>query len=279
MQVIDSHQPMLPRAGTITRRVQETADTFTIDLRIESEADFHFAPGQFNMLYVYGVGEVPISISGDAGNTATVTHTTRAVGSVTHLMARLAPGAFMGVRGPFGTPWPMEEADGRDIVIVAGGIGFAPVRSVLYSLLRSRDHFRRIILLHGARTPEDILYSNELEAWSRRDDIEVRVTVDQATPAWEGHVGLITTLIPDLTFDPQDCVVLMCGPEVMMHFAAHAFEGRGVPFDRIYVSMERNMKCGIGLCGHCQFGPETVCRDGPVLPLNRVEQWLSVREL
>ncbi|NNE46496.1 MAG: FAD/NAD(P)-binding protein [Rhodothermales bacterium] len=279
MQVINSHEPMLPYSGTITRRIQETSDTFTIDIKLNSGSPFHFSPGQFNMLYVFGVGEVPISISGSDKNSAVVTHTTRAVGAVTRRMSMLKVGDAIGVRGPLGTPWPMDEALGRDLLIVAGGIGLAPVRSVVYAALRNRDRFRRVILVHGARSPGDVLYAEELKVWTARDDFEVHVTVDRAPPEWEGNVGLITSLIPGLSFDPSDCVVLMCGPEIMMHFAAHSFEARGVDFRRVYVSMERNMKCGIGLCGHCQFGPEIICRDGPVLRLDIVEKWLAVREL
>ncbi len=279
MQVLNSKEPMLPFGGKITRRVQETSDTFTIDIKLDSGEPFEFEPGQFNMLYVFGVGEVPISISGDASNNRVATHTTRAVGSVTRRMAQLATGDSIALRGPFGTPWPMDEAAGRDIVMVAGGIGLAPVRSIVYEAIRHRDRYRRVILVHGARSPQDILYTAELKRWAKGGDIEVHVTVDRASPEWGGNVGLITALIPDINFDPHDCRVLMCGPEIMMHFAAHAFEARGVRFDQVYVSMERNMKCGIGLCGHCQFGPEIICRDGPVLRLDRVERWLAVREL
>ncbi len=271
---------MLPRLFRVQRYLQETDDTFTLELGpLDDGAPLAFAPGQFNMLYVFGVGEVPISISGDPDKPGVLVHTTRAVGTVTRVMARLRRGELIGVRGPYGTPWPVDQAEGNDVVIVAGGIGLAPLRPALYRLLAQRDRFGKVVLLYGTRTPEDILYRKELERWRARFDVDVYVTVDRAIAPWRGSVGVVTHLIPKAPFDPLSSVALICGPEIMMRFSVFELEKRGVAADRIFVSLERNMKCGVGTCGHCQFGPLFVCREGPVFAYPRVRDWLAVREL
>jgi NAD(P)H-flavin reductase len=271
---------MLPRLFRVQRYLQETDDTFTLELApLDEGAPLAFAPGQFNMLYVFGVGEVPISISGDPDKPAVLVHTTRAVGTVTKVMARLRRGDVIGVRGPYGTPWPVDQAEGHDVVIVAGGIGLAPLRPALYRLLARRDRFGKVVLLYGTRTPDDILYRKELERWRARFDVDVYVTVDRAIAPWRGSVGVVTHLIPKAPFDPLSSVALICGPEIMMRFSVYELEKRGVAADRIFVSLERNMKCGVGTCGHCQFGPMFVCREGPVFAYTRVRDWLAVREV
>jgi NAD(P)H-flavin reductase len=263
--------PMVPRPFRIRRQRQETADTFTLDLVPADEREtFSFAPGQFNMLYVFGVGEVPISISGDPSGSAPLQHTTRVVGSVTRAMRQLKRGDMIGIRGPFGSPWPIGEATGRDCLIVTGGIGLAPLRPVLYHVMAHRENFRRIVLLYGARTPGDILYRRELERWRGKFDLDIQVTVDSAGRDWRGNVGVVTPLIGRAAFDPADTVALVCGPEVMMRFAVMELQKRGVAADHTYVSMERNMKCAIGFCGHCQYGPTFICKDGPVFRFDRV---------
>jgi NAD(P)H-flavin reductase len=273
-------EPMLPAPFRIQRVKQETGDTFTLALLpVENGVGFSFAPGQFNMLYVFGVGEVPISISSDPGESPRLQHTTRVVGAVTKGMRRLTRGDMIGVRGPFGTPWPVEEAAGRDVVIVAGGIGLAPLRPALYCLLSARQKYGRIVLLYGARTPEEILYRRELEHWRGKFDLEIQVTVDRAAGAWRGNVGVVTTLISRAPFEPCNAVALVCGPEVMMRFTAMALRKRGVAEERMYLSMERNMKCGIGLCGHCQYGPSFVCKDGPVFRFDRLAPLLGKAEI
>jgi len=271
---------MLPRLFRVQRYLQETDDTFTLELApLDDGAPCAFAPGQFNMLYVFGVGEVPISISGDPDKPGVLVHTTRAVGTVTKVMARLRRGDVIGVRGPYGTPWPVDQAEGNDVVIVAGGIGLAPLRPALYRLLARRDQFGKVVLLYGTRTPEDILYRKELERWRARFDVDVYVTVDRATAPWRGSVGVVTHLIPKAPFDPLSAVALICGPEIMMRFSVLELEKRGVAANRMFVSLERNMKCGVGTCGHCQFGPAFVCREGPVFAYDRVRDWLAVREV
>jgi NAD(P)H-flavin reductase len=273
-------EPMVPRAFRIHRSRQETADTFTIDLvPAEGTEIFRFAPGQFNMLYLLGVGEVPMSISGYPNVSAPLQHTTRALGSVTKAIAKLKPGDTIGVRGPFGHAWPLEAAVGQDCVIVAGGIGLAPLRPVLYHVIEHRADYRRIFLFYGARTPSDILYRRELERWRGKFDLDIQVTVDSAGRDWRGNVGVVTSLIGRAPFDPTRTVALVCGPEVMMRFSLLELQKRGVPADHAYVSMERNMKCAVGFCGHCQYGPMFICKDGPVFRCDRIATFFGKAEI
>jgi NAD(P)H-flavin reductase len=272
--------PMLPHPYRVRRVRRETYDTFTLDLEDANGASgLSFAPGQFNMMYLFGVGEVPISISGDPARSKTLVHTVRAVGTVTKPLVGLRGGDVLGVRGPFGSSWPVEEAKGSDVVIVAGGLGLAPLRPALYYILSHRKKYGRVVLLYGARTPEDLLYTGELEEWRSRFDMAVEITVDAATGDWRGNVGVVTTLIPWARFEPSDTVAMVCGPEVMMRFTVQALQERGVAAENTYVSMERNMKCAVGFCGHCQFGPTFICKDGPVFRCDRMEQFLWKREI
>lgn len=274
-----SPAPLWPLPCRVRARRRETRDTVTLELEAEGSGPGEFVPGQFNMLYVFGVGEVPISISGDPAHPGRLMHTVRMVGAVTGALGRLPRGGVVGVRGPFGTSWPVEEAAGSDVVVVAGGIGLAPLRPALCSLLARRERFGRIALLYGARTPGDLLYVRDLQRWRSRMDLEVDVTVDAAPEGWRGDVGVVTTLIPRARFDPASTVAMVCGPEVMMRFAVRELQARGVPEGRIYLSMERNMHCGIGQCGHCQYGPFFVCRDGPVFPYQHIAPFFRLREL
>lgn len=278
--VVPIAEPMVPIPFRIQRTVKDLRDTFTVDLRAErGKTSFSFAPGQFNMLYQFGVGEVPISISGDPGKPETLVHTIRAVGSVTDAMAALKPGAVMGVRGPFGSAWPVDAVEGSDVVLVAGGVGLAPLRPAIYHILENRARYGRFVILYGARTPRDILFRAQLEKWSARLDTYVDVTVDRASGDWYGNVGVVTKLIDHGGFDPDNTAAMICGPETMMRFTIQALGNQGVSHQRIYVSMERNMKCAVGFCGHCQFGGHFVCRDGPVFPFDRIEDLFKVREL
>lgn len=268
--------PMVPVVATVRAFGRETHDTFTLTL--DAPAGYRFLPGQFNMLYVFGVGEAAISMSGDAAEASTVAHTVRAVGSVTNALARLQPGQSLGVRGPFGSAWPLEELRGRDVVVVAGGIGLAPLRPLLYHLARNRKDHGKVTLLCGARTPADLLYATELEKWHKPGDFEVLVTVDRADSSWRGSIGVVTTLFPGLKLDPERTVGLVCGPEVMMRFVQREFEKRGVRDDRLFISLERNMHCAVGFCGHCQLGPEFVCMDGPVFRYDRIKAFFNLDE-
>jgi NAD(P)H-flavin reductase len=271
--------PMTPIPTLVRRSRRETRDTFSLDLEFGDGREFTFEPGQFNMLYLYGVGEVPISISSDPGIPGMVTHTTRAVGVVTKEMQKLTAGSYIGLRGPYGGCWPMEEAKGRDLLLVAGGIGLAPLRPVICSILARREHFNKVTVLFGARTPEDLLFRSDLRSWKSRMDMDVQVTVDRATPSWRGHVGVVPNLVRHAAFHPQNAVAMICGPEVMIRYTVMALHKRGVDAGRIFVSMERNMKCAIGLCGHCQWGPSFVCREGPVYRYADVKRIMSIDEL
>jgi NAD(P)H-flavin reductase len=271
---------MLPTLYKVRQRVRENGDTFTFELEpAETSVLPPFLAGQFNMLSIFGIGEIPISVSGDPAHPFRLIHTTRAVGNVTRAMADLRANDVLGVRGPFGSHWPVEECVGQDVVIVAGGIGLAPLRPVLYHLVAHREQYGRIVLLYGARTQEDMLYRREVEQWRARFDLEVHVTVDRATGRWHGNVGVVTELVPRAPFDPRTAVVLVCGPEVMMRFAVQALKKRGVGSDRIHLSMERNMKCGTGCCGHCQFGKYFICKAGPVLRLDAIEDLFGKAEV
>lgn len=273
-------EPMIPKPFRIHRKLKESHDTYTIELASTNGADgFPFSAGQFNMLYVFGVGEVPISISSDPSMPKMLKHTARSVGAVTKALLKLKSGDVLGVRGPFGSRWPVEEAVGNDVVIVAGGIGLAPMRPVLYSFISHRDKYGKIILLYGARTPEDLLYKRELEQWRGRFDLEVKVIVDSATGNWRGNVGVVTTLIPRIQFDPLHTLAMICGPEVMMRYTLKELQSRGIKNENIFISMERNMKCGICLCGHCQFGPKFVCKDGPVFCYDQIKELFGKREI
>ena len=273
--------PMLPQLYRVRRKRREIHDTFTLELEPMNNSTVvpHFAAGQFNMLYVFGVGEVPISISGDPARPEVLVHTVRRAGVVTTALCDLKRGDVVGLRGPFGSHWPVEEAEGNDVVIVAGGIGLAPLRPALYHLLANREKYGRIVLLYGARTPRDLLYRQELHRWRGRFDMDVEITVDSAANGWRGNVGVVTTLIPRATFDPLDTIALVCGPEVMMRFTVLELQKRGIPSEHIYISMERNMKCAIGFCGHCQFGPNFICKDGPVFRFDHVQPIFGKREI
>jgi len=269
-----------PATARVLRRHRETADTWTLELEMAGDRPARpFAPGQFNMLYLFGVGEAAISLSGDPAHGDRLVHTVRGVGPVSRGIGALSPGAAVGVRGPFGTAWPLEAAAGADVVIVAGGLGLAPLRPVLYRLLATRRRYGRIVLLYGTRSPSDVLFHRELQQWRQAGDIDVRITVDHTRETWRGHVGVVTTLIKQAEFDAGSGVSMICGPEVMMRFAAAACRDRGFEDETIYLSMERNMKCAVGHCGHCQFGPTFVCKDGPVVPFSRVSALLGVREI
>jgi NAD(P)H-flavin reductase len=275
--------PMDPRLVPVPHRVvlvrRDTADTVTIGLAPLAGRPAPFAPGQVDMLYAFGVGEVPISISGDALLPAHREYTIRRVGAVTRALTDVAVGDQLGVRGPFGRPWPLDEARHCDVVIVAGGIGLAPLRAAVLWLLDHRDDYGAITVLYGARAPGDILYRSELEQWGGRFDTDVDVTVDAARAGWHGNVGVVTRLIPRARFESGRTTAFVCGPEIMMRFAAEALLDRGVPPERVHVSCERNMLCGLGTCGHCQVGPFFACVDGPVLAWDEVAPFLRIREL
>ena len=254
---------------------RETADTVTVTL---AGGGGGFVPGQFAMVYAFGVGESAISLSGDPYRSDVVEHTVRNVGAVTAAIGGLKPGGVVGWRGPFGTGWPLARARGGDLVIVAGGIGLAPLRPVILAVMADRGAYRRVALLVGARRKSELLYTEQLTEWRARFDLEVEVTVDAATDNWKGSVGVVTRLIPLLDVEPSRTTAMVCGPEVMMRFSAKELLRLGVPSRNVFVSMERNMKCAVALCGHCQVGSLFACHDGAVVPYDRVAGLMEVRE-
>lgn len=276
----DLAHPMLPEQYRVRTAQQETVDVWTLVIEPAGGGLCpRFLPGQFNMLYAFGHGEMAISISGDPSWRRTFTHTVRAVGPGTMALCSLKPGDMVGVRGPFGEAWPTTELEGKDVVLIAGGIGLPPLRPTIYSILADRTLYGRVALLYGARTPHDLVYTEELSRWRDRPDFNLGVTVDTAERGWFGNVGVVTTLIPKIQFDPANTAALIVGPEIMMRFSIMELQKRGIPSSSIYVSMERNMKCGIGLCGHCQIGPMFVCKDGPVFRFDEIEAMFGRREL
>ena len=263
-------QPVPARIVDIHR---ENFNTCTVTLRIVDEAirrHYRWVPGQFNMIYVPGVGEAAISISSDSDQPQTLAHTIRVVGSVTRAIDRIGKGGILGIRGPFGRGWPLDQLDGGDVVMVAGGIGLAPIRPVIYWVLRNRAQFRRVILLYGCRTPEDRLYALQLDEWASNPGLDTLVTVDNATSEWAGPVGVVTKLLPRIRISGDHTTVFVCGPRMLNRAAAWSFLQLHVPSERVYVSLERNMNCGIGQCGHCQYGPKFVCKDGPVFAFSEI---------
>lgn len=266
----------LPARYRVARRTKENADSATLTLSPEDEPLPAFRPGQFAMLYARGVGEVPISVSG-IGESGDLVHTIRSVGAVSRALHDSTPGAVLGVRGPFGKAWRLDRGD--DLVIVAGGVGLAPLRPAVRHALAHRHRYGRVVLIAGARTPADFLYSAELRRWDDGSGLEVVLTVDQPGDGWNGRVGFVTEPLAAMPLDPGRTTALLCGPEPMMRAAARTLIARGVPDHRVQVSLERNMQCGTGRCGHCQLGPLLLCRDGPVVDYPVAAGLLSVKEL
>lgn len=272
--------PMLPVPYRVVARHVETADSTTLWLEPVAEALPPFEAGQFTMLCAPGIGEIAISVSGDPTlRDGTLCHTVRDVGAVSRALHSAEPGTVVGTRGPFGVGWDVDSAAGHDVVVVAGGVGLAPLRPVLLSVLARRAAFGRMVLIGGARRPEEFLFQKQLLEWTGRPDLEAELTVDVPAPGWHGSVGFVTEPLHRLDVDPARTIAFLCGPEPMMRFSAEVLLRKGVPADRIRVSLERNMKCGVGLCGHCQLGPLLVCRDGPVVSYEVAAPLLIVRGL
>lgn len=272
--------PMLSQPYLVREVSKETPDTFTLTLAPdERSSESTFLPGQFSMLWVFGVGELPISISGDPSDHDRLVYTVRSVGQATNALVTRGVGEDVGVRGPFGNGWPVDKARGRDVIIVAGGIGLAPLRPVIYEVLNHREDFGRLVVLYGARSPRDLLYRKELATWARQRETQVLITVDYGGMSWRGHVGVVTTLFKYARLKPSRSIAMVCGPEIMMRFVTRELESHGLIRSDIYLSMERNMKCAVGFCGHCQYGPHFICKDGPVFPYEQLRPMLDRYEL
>jgi NAD(P)H-flavin reductase len=272
--------PMLPQPYLVREVAKETPDTFSLRLEPEAGANGRsFQPGQFSMLWVFGIGELPISISGDPALHDRLVYTVRSVGQATHSLVNQRVGDSVGVRGPFGASWPIEAARGRDVIVVAGGIGLAPLRPVIYQVLQNRKDYGRLVILYGGRSPRDLLYRKELATWARHRENQVLVTVDYGGLSWRGHVGVVTTLFKYARLEPHRSVAMVCGPEIMMRFVTRELITQGLSRDDIYLSMERNMKCAVGFCGHCQYGPYFICKDGPIFRYEQMRPLLEKYEL
>jgi len=273
---IPAVQPYLPMEAEVVARAQETRDMFTLRLRLTDPREresYRFAPGQFNMLHVPGVGAAPISIASDPTQSEALDHTIRAVGRVTRVLERLQAGDRLGLRGPYGRGWPMQDAEGQDLLVVTGGLGCAPVVAAISYAVQRRNRFRRLIILQGVKHSADMLWRERYDAWARLPDTQVHLAADEPTKGWTGHRGLVTDLLDQARFDPRQTAAMLCGPEPMMLAATSRLTGMGVPGDRIWLSLERGFQCGLGHCGHCQIGPYFVCRDGPVFPYHQIG-WL-----
>ncbi|MFF3744288.1 FAD/NAD(P)-binding protein [Streptomyces kronopolitis] len=267
---------LAPLPYRVVGRREETADTAEIVLEPVASALPPFVPGQFAMVYAFGVGDIPLSLSRIGGSR--LTHTIRAVGAVSRALHGLRPGETVGVRGPLGTSWDLPTAAGRDLVIVAGGIGLAPLRPLVHEVLALPQRYGRLNVLIGARTPGDLICTRDIDRW-REAGARVQVTVDRPDDRWQGDVGVVTALLDRARFDPAEAAAFLCGPEVMIRVTARELVHRGLAPDRIRMSLERTMHCGTGHCGHCQLGPLLLCRDGPVVEWPRAEPLLAVREL
>lgn len=274
--------PWLSHTAIITEITPEIPGvaTYHLQLRDHAAAELYaFRPGQFNMLYLPGVGEAAISLSANPRSRNAWAHTIRAAGGVTQTLARLRQGETLGLRGPFGRPWPMQECAGKNVILIAGGIGLPPLRPAIYEFLAQRDQYRQMTLLHGARTAEMLLYGREYADWSARG-LDIQTTVDRPSPGWQGNVGVVPLLLNRVQMqDPQNTLVLMCGPEVMLRYCALAALHRRIPRANIWISTERNMQCAVGLCGHCQLGPDFICKDGPVFRYDHIAPYLDVEGL
>ncbi len=269
---------LMPEPCTVESIERLTQDVFTVTLiDAQGKSQRPFMPGQFNMLYHFGFGEVAISISGDPEKQEGLKHTIRAVGNITEAFQKMKPGDSIGVRGPFGSHWPIEHPEG-DVLVIAGGLGIAPLRPTLLLLDRHRERYNRVALLYGSRSPSDLLFLNDIEAFKKRG-MHVGITVDKGSDGWRGNVGVVTGLIANQLLRPEKTLVHVCGPEIMMRFAVQELLRYPIDNSKLFLSLERNMQCAVGFCGHCQFGPHFVCKDGPVFPYTKLKHWLNIHEL
>jgi NAD(P)H-flavin reductase len=272
---------LLPHWAEVVKITPEAEGVSTFALKFidpEVRERYSFKPGQFNMLYLPGYGEAAISMSSDLETASgLVMHTIRHVGNVTRATSRLKVGDAVGLRGPFGSTWPLEAIEGRDVVIACGGVGLPPLRGALYHIIRNRSKYGKVTLLYGARTPKDLMYPTEYEAWQKAD-IDVQVTVDRGDENWNGRVGVVPMWFYHFRVDPHKTTVLTCGPEIMMRFVIFEALARRIAPENIHVSLERNMKCGQGACGHCQMGPYFICKDGPVFQFSAIQPFFNVEE-
>lgn len=265
----------VPVKAVIEKVREQTHDTKTYTIRLADGGEFNFQPGQFNMVSLAGYGEAPISISSPPHIKDQLDHTIRAVGSLTHTLENFKKGDLIGIRGPFGSTWPVEEARGKNVLVVAGGIGLAPLRPMIMEMFHERESFGKIQILYGARGPGEMLFTDEFDRWRRQPDTELHLTVDKVPEGekWDHTVGVVTVLYDVAKLNPANTIVVTCGPEIMMRFACRSLLKKGFFAPQIYLSMERRMKCGVGKCGHCQLGPTFVCKTGPVFRYDKAREF------
>lgn len=267
------HDPFIPYPAIITRRIQETNTLFTLSLEFEDKTlheQYEFIPGQFNMVYLHGIGEIAISIMSDPVEQHSYDHTIRAVGRVSKGLMALKTGEHVALRGPFGRGWPLMLARDKDVIILTGGLGCAPVISVINYIMRRRLHYGKIMILQGVKHSDDFIYQQHYAHWQQQPNTEVLIAADQSGPSWPWMTGRITNMLDELSFNPQHTIAMLCGPEVMMRVAIEALSKKGMSDDDMYLSMERSMHCATGHCGHCQFGGKFVCKDGPVFSFSQI---------
>ncbi len=269
----------LPRSAIITARIQESPTIFTLQTQFSdgNQPCYSFYPGQFNMVYLYGVGEVAISISSDPAECSYLRHTIRAVGRITKALQNLKEGDEIGIRGPYGRGWPLVEAQGKHVVIVTGGLGCAPTVSVINYILARREQYGALTILQGVKHSQDLIYRKKYALWQQAPNVAVHIAADRVGPKWPWATGYVTDMIQSLSLDPDNTIAMMCGPEMMMHAAVSALAKKGMPEDAMYLSMERNMECGVGQCGHCQYGGLFICKDGPVFAYPEIKDLFSVK--
>ncbi|MDH5297952.1 MAG: FAD/NAD(P)-binding protein [Desulfobulbaceae bacterium] len=276
----NADNPYLPRPARVVDVIVENSQikTFVCEFsEATAQQSFSHQPGQFMMVSVPHCGEAPISIASTPTRPGVINLSVRRAGSLTEAMHKLEAGATIGLRGPYGNPFPLAEVKGRDLLFVAGGIGLAPLKSVIDHCLDS-GHDGRIVILYGSRTPEDIAFKGELAAWEKMANVTSLLTVDSGGPGWQGAVGVVTTLLPQVDLDPAGSMAFVCGPPLMIRFVMAALSDMGYPADRIITTMERYMKCGVGVCGHCHMDDKLVCVDGPVFSLDQL-RGLEITEL
>ena len=264
----------------ILERIQESPDLFTWRLKFtddEMQKNYEFAPGQFNMLYLYGVGEVPISIVSDPKDSHIIDHAIRVVGRVTKGMQNLKAGDRIGLRGPYGRGWPMQQAENKDVIVVTGGLGCAPVVSVITYIEHRRDLFGHLNIVQGVKHSNDFIWKERYDHWREMPDTQVLLAADVGESIWPWHVGPVTGLFDSLKYDIDNCIIMMCGPEGMMHAVSNEMIERNVNPSDMYLSMERNMQCAVGHCGHCQYGSQFICKDGPVFSYPEISDLFSVK--
>jgi NAD(P)H-flavin reductase len=274
------HNNQTPYEAVVVSRTQESPSIFSLGLQFtdqELNRQYSFQPGQFNMLYAFGIGEVPISIVSDPQSSDELTHTIRTVGRVTRVLEQLKPGDRLGIRGPFGRGWPMQSLQNRDILVVTGGLGCAPSVSIINYIMLRRSQFGRLAIIQGVKHSEDLIWREHYQQWMQQEDTQVLLAADVAGHGWPWHVGLVTELLPQVELDIRQAATMLCGPEMMMHATAKQLLESDAVADQIWLSMERNMQCAIGLCGHCQYGPDFICKDGPVFSYADIQDRLSRR--